>query len=195
MADLRHIVLPDLSVPNTKRIDLSAGTGNVHASRLPSFMVDEAMQIVETGKTFHFEKVFFKNALIHLSFVVGLVIPFGNLLVPYIVWKRRERRMVDELAMDALHVFNFQLSFMIYLVLIALLTSVVGIITYPFIVSLAGISMDAQAESFKLMIPTVLLPGISIYLFYWLILCLRAAYARSMGRTFIYPGEIQFLSD
>ena len=195
MIDLSHGVLPDLSAPNTKRIDLSAGTGSVHASRLPSFIVDEAMQIVETGKTFHFESTFLKNALLHLSFVVGLVIPFGNLLLPYIVWKRREKRMVDELAMDALHVFNFQLSFMIYLMLIALLTSVVGVITYPFIVSLAGISMDAQAESLRLMVPTVLLPGVSVYLFYWLILCLRAAYARSTGRTFIYPGEIQFLSD
>lgn len=195
MADLSHIMLPDLSVPNTKRIDLSAGTGSVRASRLPSFMVDEAMQIVETGKTFHFERTFLKNAFMHLSFLFGLVIPFGNLLVPYIVWKRREKRMVDELAMDALHVFNFQLSFMIYLVPIVLLTSAVGIITYPFIVSLAGIGMGAQAESLKLMIPTVLLPGISVYLFYWLILCLRAAYARSTGRTFIYPGEIQFLTD
>lgn len=103
--------------------------------------------------------------------------------------------MVDELAMDALHVFNFQLSFTIYLLLLAVLTTAVGIITYPFIVSLAGISMDAQTESFRLMIPTVLLPGISVYLFYWFILSLRAAYARGTGRTFIYPGEIPFLKD
>ncbi|MEI7652914.1 MAG: DUF4870 domain-containing protein [bacterium] len=195
MSDLSNIILPDLSVPKAQKVDLSAGTGSVRATRLPSFMVDEAKQIAETGQTFHVEKAFIKNALMHLSFVAGFVIPFGNLLIPYMVWKQREKRMVDELAMDALHVFNFQLSFTIYLLLLALLTSAVGIVTYPFIVSLAGISMDAQTESVRLMVPTVLLPGISIYLFYWFILSMRAVYARATGRTFIYPGEIQFLKD
>jgi len=113
MSDLSNIILPDLSVPKAQKVDLSAGTGSVRATRLPSFMVDEAKQIAETGQTFHVEKAFIKNALMHLSFVAGFVIPFGNLLIPYMVWKQREKRMVDELAMDALHVFNFQLSFTI----------------------------------------------------------------------------------
>lgn len=51
----------------------------------------------------------------HLSALSGLIIPFGNLIAPLILWqmKRNEFPEVDQHGKEA---FNFQLSVLIYLV-------------------------------------------------------------------------------
>lgn len=65
----------------------------------------------------------------HISALAGLIIPFGNLLGPLIVWliKRNELPFVDQQGKEAL---NFQISMTIYgLISAALIFVVIGIVT------------------------------------------------------------------
>lgn len=67
----------------------------------------------------------------HLSALSGYIIPFGNLIVPIIIWsmKKQEMPMVDEHGKE---VINFQISFMIWMflsgILIVLLVGIVFLI-------------------------------------------------------------------
>ncbi|MCF8309771.1 MAG: DUF4870 domain-containing protein, partial [Bacteroidales bacterium] len=63
--------------------------------------------------------------LVHFSALSGLVIPFGNLLGPLVVWllKKDQSVFVDDQGKEAL---NFQLSMLIYSLISGLLV-IVGI--------------------------------------------------------------------
>jgi hypothetical protein len=56
----------------------------------------------------------------HLSALSGFIIPFGNLVVPIIIWsaKKDEFPMVDEHGKE---VINFQISFTIWFIVSAIL--------------------------------------------------------------------------
>jgi uncharacterized Tic20 family protein len=70
----------------------------------------------------------------HLSALSGYVIPFGNLIVPIIIWsmKKDEMPMVDEHGKE---VINFQLSMMIWMIISGILILVV--IGIPLLIMLA----------------------------------------------------------
>lgn len=70
----------------------------------------------------------------HLSALSGFVIPFGNLIVPIIIWsmKKDEMPMVDEHGKE---VINFQLSMMIWMIISGILILV--LIGIPLLIMLA----------------------------------------------------------
>ena len=63
----------------------------------------------------------------HLSGLAGYIIPFGNIIAPIIIWsmKKDEMPMVDEHGKE---VINFQISFMIWILLASILAfALIGI--------------------------------------------------------------------
>jgi uncharacterized Tic20 family protein len=69
----------------------------------------------------------------HLLGFVGLVIPFGNILAPLILWlvKRPESPLLDRTGKEVL---NFQISYTIYaLIATALIFAFIGCIVLPVI--------------------------------------------------------------
>ena len=101
--------------------------------------------------------------LCHLTALAGLVVPFGNILGPLIVWlvKRDESPLVDREGKESL---NFQISMTIYLLCSVLL-----------IVVIVGI-------------PLLMVIGLID-----LILTILAAVKTSNGETYTYPLTIRFL--
>lgn len=70
----------------------------------------------------------------HLSALSGYVIPFGNLIVPIIIWsmKKEEMPMVDEHGKE---VINFQISMTIWMIIAGVLIFV--LIGIPLLIVLA----------------------------------------------------------
>lgn len=101
--------------------------------------------------------------LCHLLALVGLIIPFGNILGPLLVWllKKDENRFVDVEGKEAL---NFNIT-------IAIAGLVSGILT-------------AVMIGFALMVVVGL---------FWLILTIVAAVKASSGEHYRYPLTLRFL--
>jgi len=101
--------------------------------------------------------------LCHLSALAGVIIPFGNLLGPLIVWlvKRDESPLVDREGKESL---NFQISMTIY-----------ALISAVFILLVVG---------FPMLVAVGLLD---------LILTIVAAVKTSNGESYTYPLTIRFL--
>ena len=87
----------------------------------------------------------------HMSALAGLIVPFGNLIGPLVVWqmKRNEIPSVEEHGKEAL---NFQLSVLIYLLgggVVAFVLSFfcVGFLLFPLlaVVGIAGIVLAVIA--------------------------------------------------
>ncbi|MCK5033945.1 MAG: DUF4870 domain-containing protein [Calditrichia bacterium] len=71
--------------------------------------------------------------LCHLSALAGVVIPFGNIIAPLIIWilKKEEFPFVDDQGKESL---NFQISITIYFVIgIILVFVAIGIVILPLI--------------------------------------------------------------
>jgi len=101
---------------------------------------------------------------VHLSALLGFVLPFGNVLGPLAVWliKKNESKLVDQEGKEAL---NFQISMTIYMCVSALL-----------IIFLVGI-------------PLLICVAIAD-----LILTIVAAIKTSNGEAYRYPLTLRFLS-
>lgn len=99
----------------------------------------------------------------HLAALGGIVIPFGNVVGPLIVWmvKKAEMPFVNEQGMEAL---NFQISMTIYLIVTGLLMFVlIGFLLFPVV---------AVAD---------------------LVLLIIAGIKASNGESYHYPVTIRFL--
>lgn len=70
----------------------------------------------------------------HLSALSGYIIPFGNLIVPAVIWsmKKTEFPMVDEHGKE---VVNFQISFTIWMIIAGILIFL--LIGIPLLIALA----------------------------------------------------------
>ncbi len=101
--------------------------------------------------------------LCHLTALAGVIIPFGNLLGPLIVWlvKRDESPLVDREGKESL---NFQISMSIY-----------AIVSFLFIVLFIGI-------------PMLVIVGLVD-----LILTIVATVKTANGESYVYPLTIRFL--
>ncbi len=102
-------------------------------------------------------------ALSHVSALSGLVIPFGNIVGPLIIWlvKRDEMSFVDDQAKEAL---NFNISMTIYM-------AVAGILIFVLI----GI-------------PIMIVLGIT-----WLVLVIMAAVKANEGTAYRYPITLRLV--
>jgi uncharacterized Tic20 family protein len=97
---------------------------------------------------------------LHASPLIGLIVPFGNLLAPFIIWliKKPESPYLDEAGKE---VVNFQLTFTIY----ALICTAIAFIT-------CGIGTI-------LFLPLILV---------WLIFVIIAVIKTSNGEHYRYPA-------
>lgn len=161
---------------------------------LPEFLREEALHIVRTGKSFHFDRKHLYNGLIHLSFFVGGIVPFAHIIIPFIVWKIRTNHKDDAIAEDAMKAFNFQLTCTIYIIIFVLLTTGIGLMSFPFIKELSGVAASEKETPLTVMIPTVLMPALSIYICVWAFFTCKVAYERLRGKPAHYPTSISFLS-
>lgn len=100
----------------------------------------------------------------HLAALSGVVIPFGHIIGPLVLWlaKRNDMPFVDDQGKEAL---NFQITMTIAMVVAALLIF--------------------------LLIGIVLLPVVMIY---WLVVVVIAAVRTAEGRHYQYPTTIRFIS-
>ena len=101
--------------------------------------------------------------LCHLLALSGLVIPFGTIIGPLVIWliKKNESSFVDRQGRESL---NFQISVLIYLVVSGILV-------------LVGIGI-------------LLLIAVGIF---WLVLTIVAAVKANEGVEYRYPLTIRFL--
>jgi len=99
----------------------------------------------------------------HLSALIGLVVPFGNIIAPLIIWliKKQEYPGLDAVGRSVL---NFQISWMIY-------------------AFIAGLTI-------WVCIGAVLLPAVAIA---WLVFLLIGAVKASNGETYKFPLTIKML--
>ena len=99
----------------------------------------------------------------HLSTLSGIIIPFGNLIAPLVVWvlKREEYPLVDDQGKESL---NFQISLCLYFI--------------------AGILLCFIVIGFFLLIVLVLFALIHI---------IKAALSASNGEPYRYPFCIRFI--
>ena len=100
----------------------------------------------------------------HVAAFAGLVIPFGNIAGPLVVWllKRDEMPFVDDQGKESL---NFQITMTIAFVIAAL--------------------------AILLLVGFLLLPVLGIY---WLVAIIIAAVRTSEGKVYRYPFTFRFIS-
>jgi uncharacterized Tic20 family protein len=127
-------------------------------------------------------------AICHLAAFAGLVIPFGNILGPLLIWlfKREESDLVDDQGKEAL---NFQISISIYLLAISVLTILFGFI---FLITVAGGTPETGLPlGFGMLLLIVLLAAV-IVLFAFVAVIVGAVRAGE-GRYYRYPLSIKFI--
>lgn len=114
---------------------------------------------------------------LHLSALSGLVIPFGNLLGPLILWvmKKEESPFVDRHGKAAV---NFHISLLIYVVVALMVFVVFGLATI-------GIG-------FLLLLPFIILGAIALFVLEVIFPILAGLKAQN-GEDYQYPLTIHFL--
>ncbi|KKR49776.1 MAG: hypothetical protein UU81_C0004G0008 [Microgenomates group bacterium GW2011_GWC1_41_8] len=100
---------------------------------------------------------------VHLSTLLGLIIPFGNIALPLIIWQVKKNEMPD-IESHGKQATNFQISMTIYAAISALLMIIViGFFLFPALVILD------------------------------VIFTVKAALAARDGKQYQYPLTIQFI--
>ncbi len=99
----------------------------------------------------------------HLSALVGIVIPFGNIIAPLVIWltKKEADPFIDDQAKEAL---NFNISVAIYAIAAGVLTVI--------------------------LIGFLLLAAVLIF---WVVMLVIAAVRSNNGERFRYPLSIRFI--
>ena len=115
--------------------------------------------------------------LCHLISFVGIVLPFGNILGPLVVWltQREKSSFVDEHGKESI---NFQLSLIVY--------SFVGVV----VLIVSAILVIVFIGIFMLII--VALVALAFFVFSFVVVILAAIRA-SNGEMYRYPLSIRFL--
>jgi len=103
------------------------------------------------------------KVIMHLSALIGLVVPCGNIIAPLIIWLLKKQDM-PSLDPEGRKVLNFQISYTIYMVL-------------------AGLSMF-------FCIGMILLPAVALA---WLIFLILGAIKASNGESYDFPLTIKML--
>lgn len=138
-------------------------------------------------------------ALIHLSTFSKFFFPFGNFIVPLILWTaKKEDRFVDEHGKQAL---NFQISIFLYFIIL-LCIGIVGLIFIgldinsqsPLIIGEHFVKLEKATEFFPflifLSIMGLLMLGLLIFEIFFVI---TATVKASEGAFYNYPLTINFI--
>lgn len=130
-------------------------------------------------------------AFAHLSAFSSVVIPFGNILGPLIIWlaKRSESEFVERHASESL---NFQISFLIYS-LFFLLGFIISLFS-----NLDTLSSLEHADGFEALrilgrFFTWLIP-LAFFALFQFIVIIMAALKAGEGKDFRYPLSIRFIN-
>jgi uncharacterized protein len=109
--------------------------------------------------------------LCHLSALAGLIIPFGNIIGPLVVWliKKDEMPIVNEYGKESL---NFQISMSIYMI---------------------GLGIIAGILSF-IVVGVFLFPLIGVIAFVDLVLVIMASVQANKGIAYRYPFTLRLVN-
>jgi len=119
--------------------------------------------------------------LCHLAaFLEFIGLPLGNIFGPLIVWMifRDRSPFIDDQGREAL---NFQLSFLIYGAILAVLVTVTLVIT-----------MTTMGLGFLALLPVLVSLGVLYYVMR-IVLVILASVAAANGKNYRYPLTIRFL--
>ena len=107
------------------------------------------------------------TVILHLSALSGLVVPFGNILAPLIIWllKKVEMPALDPVGKDVL---NFQITYAIYAVASVIIAMVGSCLVIPIVLPFAV--------------------GIA-----WLVFTILGGVKASNGETYVFPGVIKLI--
>lgn len=138
--------------------------------------------------------------LIHLSTLTQYFIPFGNFILPIIIWssKKNESEFIDYNGKQTL---NFQLSLFIYTIVLCLIA--VPIFIFSILKNVPFESYDHYEDYFREnfsignITGIVILGVIAVVIFFFLkiiefILVIHAAVKTSNGENYKYPLSIPF---
>jgi uncharacterized Tic20 family protein len=140
------------------------------------------------------------SAFIHLSTFLKYFFPFGNFIAPLLIWTfNKEKAFVDEHGKQAI---NFQLSVLIYTILIGLICLPFFIIFATDFISLIE-TIDNNAGEFSVnniqnLSGYILLFGLAILLLlalfvFELYAVINASIHASRGQLYNYPFSIPFI--
>jgi uncharacterized protein len=138
---------------------------------------------------------------IHLSSLTQYFIPFGNFIIPLLLWnsKKNDSEFVD---CNGKQVLNFQLSILVYTLVIAIISIPIIIINVLKIIPLESFNTNEEflCEQLKIVdfsgtllfaiMAIILLIGLKITEFF---LIIYASLKASNGDKFNYPLTIPFL--
>jgi len=138
---------------------------------------------------------------LHLSALSQYVIPFGNFILPIIIWSSSKDKSayVDRQGKEAI---NFQLSLFLYSLLLVLIAVPIFIIVLTKGLSASDLNNDGdfilQNFDFENMSSIIVISIIACLLFVFLkiaefFLIIYAAVRTSSGEDFRYPITIRFL--
>ncbi len=140
------------------------------------------------------------SALIHLSTFLKYFFPFANFIAPLLIWTfNKDKAFVDEHGKQAI---NFQLSVLVYIILIGLICLPFFIIFATDFVSLIE-TIDNSAGEFSInniqnLSGYILLFGLAILLLFGLFIfelyaVINASIHASRGQLYHYPLSIPFI--
>lgn len=113
------------------------------------------------------------STITHLSGFAGWVFPFGNIILPLVLWtaKKNESTFIDQHGKAAV---NFQLSISLYVFLLIILFVPIAIFTLGLGVILIAVAI----------IPAIILK---------IVLIISASISASNGEYYDYPFTIEFI--
>lgn len=143
------------------------------------------------------------GTLLHLSALSQFIIPFGNFILPIVIWssQKKDSKFIDNHGKQAI---NFQLSLLLYTILMILLFGVY-LIYYAFNVMHLNNLHDVNAIDIKLenydfqeYISLIIVGCVGVGLFIFskiseFILIIIASVKASNGEKYKYPLTINFL--
>lgn len=138
-------------------------------------------------------------ALIHLSTFSKYFIPFGNFIIPLIIWSSGKKdKLIDHHGKQAI---NFQISLFLYMAFVVFATIAGVLLTNPNLVpdSISWISGDTFGKTISPSLPFFLTLGVSgillLGLFILELICvILATMKASNGEFYKYPITIPFIN-
>lgn len=137
---------------------------------------------------------------IHLSALLQYIIPFGNIIFPFIIWQS-EKEKSELVDFNGKQILNFQLSIILYSIILALIAIPIGVITFFRIFKIhdlqnhnftmnANICQELSGITLIGILAILLFMGLKILEF---ILILLASVKTSNGIEYKYPLTIAFI--
>ncbi len=140
------------------------------------------------------------GTLVHLSALSQFIIPFGNFILPIVIWssQKKESEFIDNHGKQAI---NFQLSILLYNLIGFLVTAIIAIYYIVNVIKIKNLdALEMQFDNFESSqyLSAIMIACIVGGLFIFskiteFILIIIAAVKASNGQKYTYPLTINFL--